>query len=234
MTIDWTGYARIGLGNGVTVSVNSETPGSASAHSEVVDAIIKAVAQIENSDKGADGESGKMHATDVAIKTTDGEDDPIPTLVGAGAPAEENYGEGSSTPTAHTNDGDSKPEEPAGNRPAPSDESMPKSKPRLLIDIAKSTYSSEEAMEAISLTFHNLYEAFDHDKVWATFFVGCIASTKFDDVLTIQMSDDPVIMVGTCVSCPVGHDGLVKFAKQAIERVARSPLSVVDYAVSVR
>lgn len=153
MAIKWTGYDRIELDNGTAISVSSETTGSASAHSKVVDAIIKAVAQIENSDKGADGESDKMHATDVAIKTTDGEDDPIPTLVGADAPAEENYGEGSSTPTAHTTDGDSKPEEPAGNPPAPLGESAPESKPRLLIDIAKSTDSPERTMKAISLSF---------------------------------------------------------------------------------
>ena len=51
MTIKWTGYDRIELDNGTVISVNSETPGSTSAHSKVVDAIIKAVGKIEGFDK---------------------------------------------------------------------------------------------------------------------------------------------------------------------------------------
>ena len=228
MAIKWTGYDCIKLDNGTAISVNSETPGSTSAHSKVVDAIIKAVGKIEDFDKGADGESDKMHATDVAIETTDGEDDPIPTLVGADAPAEENYGECSSTPTAHTTDGDSKPEEPAGNPPASLDEK----KPKLLIDIAKSTDSSEGAMKMISLTFRHLYEAFDRDEERATAFVECIASTKFDDVQVIPMSNDQVIMAEAFACRQVGHDKLVELAKQAIARVATAV--AIDYVVSVR
>lgn len=237
MAIDWTGYARIRLGNGVTISVNSETSGSASAHGKVVDAIIKAVAQIENSDKGADGESDKMHATDVAIETTDGEDDPIPTLVGADAPAEENCSEGGSMPGARTTDGNPKPEVPAGNPPALLNESAPESKPRLLIDIAKSTYSSGGEMEAISLTFHHLHEAMEGNKLWgkhaAAHFVECIGSFKFDNVLVFTMDNYQVIMAGASASCPVGHDKLVELAKQAIARTAMAD-EVADYAVSVR
>ena len=262
MAIDWTGYARIKLDNGVTISVNSETLDSASAHSKVVDAIIKAVGKIEALDQAERDQVGQADKVDKVdqtgcnqadktvmpsgyrlrptgevvlgedLKDSTDEATSLPTPVVADAPAEENCSEGSPIPTVCAADGDSKPEEPAGNPPAPLGESVP-AKPKLLIDIAKSTYSTEEAMEAISLTFHNLHEVFDHDKVWPMFFAECIASTKFDNVLTIQISNDQVIMVGTCVSCPVGHDGLVKLAKQAIERVARSPLSV-DYVVSVR
>ena len=232
MAIKWTGYDHIELDNGTAISVNSETPGSTSAHSKVVDAIIKAVTQIENSDKGADGESDKMHATDVAIETTDGEDDPIPTLVGADAPAEENCSEGSPMPGVRTTDGDPKPEVPAGNPPALLNESAPESKPRLLIDIAKSTDSSERAMKVISLSFRHLYEAFDRDEERATAFVACIASTKFDDVQVIPMSNDQVIMA-EAFACPqVGHDKLVELAKEAVARVATAVS--IDYVVSVR
>ena len=228
MDIEWTGYACIKFGDGTTISVNSEAPSSPSAHSEVVDAIIKAVAQIENSDKGADGESGKMRATDVAIKTTDGEDDPIPTLVGADAPAEENYGEGSSTPTAHTNDGDSKPEEPAGNSPVLLNES----KPRLLIDIAKSADSSEGAKKVVLLTFSNLYEVFDRDEERATAFVECICVMLGSDVLVIPMNNDQIIIAEDHTRRSTSYDGLVEHVKQAIAHVAT--VVAIDHVVSVR
>ena len=51
MDIKWTAYDCIKLDNGIAISVNSETPGSTSAHSKVVDAIIEAVGKIEGSGK---------------------------------------------------------------------------------------------------------------------------------------------------------------------------------------
>ena len=106
------------------------------------------------------------------------------------------------------------------------------SKPKLLIDIATSTDSSEGAMKVISLTFRHLYEAFDRDEKRAVAFVECIASTKFDNVLVISMSNDQVIMAEALARCPVGHDKLVELAKQAIARVATAV--AIDYVVSVR
>ena len=63
MTIKWTGYTRIELGDGTAIGVNSEAPSSPSAHSEVVDAIIEAVGKIEDSDKptyGAITDTGEV------------------------------------------------------------------------------------------------------------------------------------------------------------------------------
>ena len=211
MAIKWTGYDHIELDNGIAISVNSETPGSTSAHSKVVDAIIKAVGKIEG---------------------FDGETTPIPTPAVADAPAEGGNSKDAPIPTVRTTDEDPKPEQPACNPPAPLDESMQESKPKLLIDIAKSTDSSERAMKVISLSFRHLYEAFDRDEERATAFVECIASTKFDDVLVIPMSNDQVIMAEAFASRQVGHDKLVELAKQAIARVATAV--AVDYVVSVR
>ena len=194
MSIKWTGYDNIKLDNGVTISVSSETPGSTSAHSKVVDAIIKAVGKIEGSDKptyDAIADAGQVPCSEVA-------------------------------------EADPKLGEPAGNPPAPMDES----KPKLLIDIAKSTDSSEGAMKVISLSFRHLYEAFDRDEERAMAFVECITSTKFDDVLVISMSNDQVIMAEALACRQVGHDKLVELAKQAIARVATAV--AVDYVVGVR
>ena len=194
MSIKWTGYDNIKLDNGVTISVSSETPGSTSAHSKVVDAIIKAVGKIEGSDKPP---YDAIAGTGEAI--CDGAIEANPKLG-----------------------------EPAGNPPA----SLGESKPKLLIDIAKSTDSSERAMKVISLTFRHLYEAFDRDEERAMAFVACIASTKFDDVLMIPMSNDQVIMAEALACRQVGHDKLVELAKQAIARVATAV--AINYVVSVR
>ena len=51
MDIERTTHDYIKLGNGVTISVNSEAPDLTPAHSKVVDAIIKAVGKIEGFDK---------------------------------------------------------------------------------------------------------------------------------------------------------------------------------------
>ena len=125
---------------------------------------------------------------------------------------------------------------PDGNRIAISVDI--ESAPRLLIDIVKSTDSSEGAMKMISLTFRHLYEVFDRDEERAMSFVGCIcvmciASTKFDDVLVIPMNNDQMIMAEALTAHhPVGHDELVELAKRAIARVAT--IAAVDYDVSVR
>ena len=196
MDIKWTGYDRIELDNGIAISVNSETPGSTSAHSKVVDAIIKAVGKIEGSDK----------------------------------PTYDAIPDAGQVPCSEVTEADLKPEEPAGNPPAPLNES----KPKLMIDIAKSTDSSEWAMKMISLTFRNLYEAFDRDEERAMLFVKsiCSASTNVY-VLAIPMNNDQVIMAEALATLhPVGHDVLVELAKQAIARVAT--IAAVDYDVSVR
>lgn len=266
MAIDWTGYARIKLDNGVTISVNSETPGSASTHSKVVDAIIKAVGKIEALDQAEHDQVGQADKVDKVdqtgcnqadktvmpsgyrlrptgevvlgedLKDSTDEATSLPTPVVADAPAEENCSEGSPIPTVCAADGDSKPEEPAGNPPAPLGESAP-AKPKLLIDIAKSTYSSGGEMEAISLTFHHLHEAMEGNKLWgkhaAAHFVECIGQFKFDNVLVFTMDNDQVIMTGAFAHRPIGHDKLVELAKQAIARTAMAD-EVADYAVSVR
>ena len=131
-------------------------------------------------------------------------------------------------PCSEVTEADPKLGEPAGNPPAPMDES----KPKLLIDIAKSTDSSEGAMKVISLSFRHLYEAFDRDEERAMAFVECITSTKFDDVLVISMSNDQVIMAEALACRQVGHDKLVELAKQAIARVATAV--AINYVVSVR
>ena len=211
MAIKWTGYTRIELGDGTAIGVNSEAPSSPSAHSEVVDAIIEAVGKIEG---------------------FDGETTPIPTPAVADAPAEGGNSKDAPIPTVRTTDEDPKPEQPACNPPAPLDESMQESKPKLLIDIAKSTDSSEGAMKVISLGFRHLYEVFDRDEKRAMAFVECIASTKFDNVLVIPMSNDQVIMAEALACCPVGHDKLVELAKQTVARVAAA--AAVDCVVNVR
>lgn len=193
-----THHDFIELGNGITISVNSEAPDLTPARTEVVDAIIEAVSEI----------AGFNEPTDEAIVDT---------------------GEGVYVDLAEA---DPKPEEPAGNPPASLGESVPKSRPRLLIDIAESTDSSERAMKAISLSFRHLYEAFDCDEERAMAFVECIASTKLDDVQAIPMSNDQVIMAEAFASHRVGNDKLVELAQQVIARVATAV--AVDYVVSVR
>ena len=230
MAIKWTGYDRIELNNRTAISVNSETPGSTSAHSKIVDAIIKAVAQIENSDKGADGESDQMHATDVAIKTTDGEDDPIPTLVGADAPAEENCSEGGPMPGVRTTDGDPKPEVPAGNPPAPLGESVP-AKPKLMISIAKDTWRRH--LKAISIIFENLYEVFDRDEERAMAFVECIASTELKGMSAVSIDNGREVAVSE--SCYLGVDGYDELIKRAMQPIQwATTLAVIDYEITVR
>lgn len=199
MTIKWTGYTRIELGNSIGISVNSETPGSPSAHSKVVGAIIEAVGKIED--------SGSDKPTYDAIADT-GE-----AICGG------------------VTEADPKPEEPTGNPPAP----LSESKPKLMIDIDKSTDSSERAMNMISLTFRNLYEAFDRDEERAMRFVKsiCIFASANDYVLAVPMNNDQVIMAEALpLLHPVGHYELVEVAKKAIASVARC--FAVDYAVSVR
>lgn len=193
-----THHDFIELGNGITISVNSEAPDLTPAHTKVVDAIIEAVGKI----------AGFNEPTGDAIVDT---------------------GEGVYVDLAEA---DPKPEEPAGNSPASLGESAPNSKPRLLIDIATSTNSSERTMKAISLSFHHLYEAFDRDEERAMAFVECIASTKLDDVQVIPMNNDQVIMAEAFASHRVGNDRLVELAQQAIARVATAV--AVDYVVSVR
>lgn len=230
MAIKWTGYDRIELNNGTAISVNSETPGSTSAHSKIVDAIIKAVAQIENSDKGADGESDQMRATDVAIETTDGEDDPIPTLVGADAPAEENCSEGGPMPGVRTTDGDPKPEVPAGNPPAPLGESVP-AKPKLMISIAKDTWRRH--LKAISIIFENLYEVFDRDEERAMAFVECIASTELKGMSAVSIDNGREVAVSE--SCYLGVDGYDELIKRAMQPIQwATTLAVIDYEITVR
>lgn len=212
MAIKWTGYDRIKLDNGVAISVSSETPGSTSAHTEVVDAIIEAVSKIDGSDKPTNEAASKIDGSD---KPTYGAIADTGEVICGGA----------------TN-ADPEPEEPAGNPPTSLGESAPKGKPRLLIDIAKSTNSSEGAMEAISLSFRNLYEALDRDEKRAMAFVECITSTKYDDVQMVSMSNGQVIMAQAFACRPVGHDKLVALAMLAIARVAR--MVAVDYDISVR
>ena len=230
MAIERTTHYYIELGNGATISVNSKSPDLTSAHSKIVDAIIKAVAQIENSDKGADGESDKMHATDVAIETTDGEDDPIPTLVGADAPAEENCSEGGPMPGVRTTDGDPKPEVPAGNPPAPLGESVP-AKPKLMISIAKDTWRRH--LKAISIIFENLYEVFDRDEERAMAFVECIASTELKGMSAVSIDNGREVAVSE--SCYLGVDGYDELIKRAMQPIQwATTLAVIDYEITVR
>ena len=204
MAIKWTGYDRIELDDGTAISVNSETPGSPSAHSKVVGAIIEAVGKIDDSDEAVGKIEGSHKPTYNA-----------PTDAGQ-------------VPCSEVDEADPKPEEPAGNPPA----LMSESKPRLLIDIAKSTDLSKKAKKAILLTFSHLYEAFDRDEERAMAFVKCIASTKLNDVLVISMSNGQVIMAEAYISCPVGHDKLVELAEQTIACVAAA--TAIDYVVNVR
>lgn len=99
MTIKWTGYTRIELGDGTAISVNSEAPSSPSAHSEVVDAIIEAVGKIEDSDEPDEPDK----------PTYDAIADTGEVMIGGSV-----------------NEADPKPEEPAGNQAAPLNESKPK------------------------------------------------------------------------------------------------------------
>lgn len=194
MAIKWTGYDRIELDNGTAIIVNSETPGSTSAHSKVVGAIIKAVGKIEGSDKptyDAIADTGEV-ICDGAVET------------------------------------DPKPEEPAGNSSA----SMEESKPRLLIDIAKSKDSSEKSRKVILLTFRHLYEVFDRDEERAMSFVECICVMLGSDVLVISMDNGQVIIAEDHTRRSTSYDGLVELAKQAIARVAT--VVGIDYVVSAR
>ena len=196
MTIKWTGYDHIELGDGTTIIVNSGTPGSTSARSEVVGAIIEAVGKIEDSDKPTDG-----------------------AIAGTGQ-----------APCSEVTEADPKPEEPTVNSSAP----VVESKPKLMIDIAKSTDWSEGAARMISLTFRNLYEVFNRNEERAMRFVKCIYiyASANAYVLVIPMNNDQVIMAEALAARnPVGHDELVELAKQAIARVAT--IAAVDYDVSV-
>ena len=198
MTIKWTGYDRIELDNGTVISVNSETPGSTSAHSKVVDAIIEAVGKIEGSDKptcDAIADAGQVPCSKVA--------EADPELEG----------------------------EPTVNQSAP----MIESKPKLMIDIAKSTDSSKGTVRMISLTFRNLHEVFDRDEERAMRIVKCIDiyASPYPGVLVIPMNNDQMIMAEALTAHhPVGHDELVELAKQAIARVAT--VAGINYVVSVR
>ena len=149
-------------------------------------------------------------------------------IEGSDKPTYDAIADAGQVPCSEVTEADPKLGEPAGNPPAPMDES----KPKLLIDIAKSTDSSEGAMKVISLSFRHLYEAFDRDEERAMAFVECITSTKFDDVLVISMSNDQVIMAEALACRQVGHDKLVELAKQAIARVATAV--AINYVVSVR
>ena len=75
------------------------------------------------------------------------------------------------------NEADPKLGEPAGNPPAPLDES----KPKLMISIAKTMGqgTTKRGLKVISIIFENLYEVFDRDEERAMAFVGCIGSTEF-------------------------------------------------------
>ena len=118
--------------------------------------------------------------------------------------------------------------EPTVNQSAP----MIESKPKLLVDIAKSTDSSEGAVKMISLTFRNLYEVFDRDEERAMCFVECICVMLGSDVLVISMDNGQVIIAEDHTRRSTSYDGLVELAKQAIARVAT--VAGIDYVVSAR
>ena len=101
---------------------------------------------------------------------------------------------------------------------------------KLLIDIAKSTDSSERSKKVISLTFRNLHEVFDEER--AMCFVECIRVMLGSDVLVISMDNGQVIIAEDHTRRSTSYDGLVELAKQAIARVAT--IAAVDYDVSVR
>lgn len=174
MTIEWTGYARIKLDNGIDISVNSETPGSTSAHSKVVDA-------------------GQV-------------------------------------PCSEVTEADPKAEEPAGNPPAPMDES----KPKLMISIAKTMGqgATKRGLKVISIIFENLYEVFDRDEERAMAFVKCIGSTAFKGAEAASMDNGREVVVSESYYLGVDSYGeLIKRAKQSIQWAAT--LAAIDCEITV-
>ena len=118
--------------------------------------------------------------------------------------------------------------EPTVNQSAP----MIESKPKLMIDIAKSTDSSKGTVRMISLTFRNLHEVFDRDEERAMRIVECIRVMLGSDVLVISVDNGQVIIAEDHTRRSTSYDGLVELAKQAIARVAT--VAGIDYVVSAR
>ena len=200
MDIERTTHDYIKLGNGVTISVNSEAPDLTPAHTKVVDVIIEAVGKIEGFDKPP-------------YDTTPGSDE---TIGGGDA------------------DADPKSEQPACNPPAPLGESVP-AKPKLMISITRTRTPnpSKSRLKTISITFENLYEAFDRDEEKSLAFFECIGSTTFKGAEAVPMSNGREVVVSESFFNGAGsYDDLIKRAKQSIQWAAA--LAVIDYEITVR
>lgn len=260
MDIERTTHDYIKLGNGVTISVNSEAPDLTPAHTKVVDVIIKAVGKIEALDQAERDQVGQADKVDKVdqtgcnqadktvmpsgyrlrptgevvlgedLKDSTDEATSLPTPVGADAPAEENCSEGGPMPGVRTTDGDPKPEVPAGNPPAPLGESVP-AKPKLMISIAKDTWRRH--LKAISIIFENLYEVFDRDEERAMAFVECIASTELKGMSAVSIDNGREVAVSE--SCYLGVDGYDELIKRAMQPIQwATTLAVIDYEITVR
>ena len=196
MDIKWTGYARIKLGNGITISVSSEAPDLTPAHTKVVDTIIEAVGKIEGSDK----------------------------------PTYDAIADAGQVPCSEVTEADPKLGEPAGNPPAPMDES----KPKLMIGIAKTMGqgTTKRGLKVISIIFENLYEVFDRDEEKSLAFFECIGSTTFKGAEAVPMSNGREVVVSESFFNGAGsYDELIKRAKQSIQWAAT--LAAIDCEITV-
>ena len=196
MDIERTTHDYIKLGNGITISVSSETPGSTPAHTKVVDAIIKAVGKIEGSDK----------------------------------PTYDAVADAGQVPCSEVTEADPKLGEPAGNPPAPMDES----KPKLMISIAKTRNqgTAKRGLKVISIIFENLYKVFDRDEERAMAFVECIGSTEFKGAKAVSMDNGREVVVSESYYLGVDSYGeLIKRAKQSIQWAAT--LAAIDCEITV-
>ena len=186
----------IELGNGITISVNSEAPDLTPAHTKVVDTIIEAVGKIEGSDK----------------------------------PTYDAIADAGQVPRSEVTEADPKLGEPAGNPPAPMDES----KPKLMISIAKTMGqgATKRGLKVISIIFENLYEVFDRDEERAMAFVKCIGSTAFKGAEAASMDNGREVVVSESYYLGVDSYGeLIKRAKQSIQWAAT--LAAIDCEITV-
>ena len=133
-------------------------------------------------------------------------------------------------PCSEVTEADPKPEEPAGNPPAP----LSESKPKLMISIAKTMGqgTTKRGLKVISIIFENLYEMFDRDEERAMAFVECIGSTEFKGAEAASMDNGREVVVSESYRLGVNSYGeLIKRAKQSIQWAAT--LAAIDCEITV-
>ena len=115
--------------------------------------------------------------TPAHAKVVDAIIEAVGKIEGSGKPTYDAIADAGRVPCSEVTEADPKLGEPAGNPPAPMDES----KPKLMISIAKTMGqgTTKRGLKVISIIFENLYEVFDRDEERAMAFVGCIGSTAF-------------------------------------------------------